>query len=177
MALWEHPHILVHLGVRLGKMQFDPCCSIGARHCRAPPGTNIQTAQTYQQIPVLLKSATHSKCSSPKHLCLVLHCLCCTLFCLPCASQIGFPLQYNQYPLLRALWNIRFLATVVANKVLPFLVSPPLFLMIQDPQQSYSSVLAATERSRRVLYVLAAALVAGIAWLLQKVFLRAAGAA
>lgn len=91
--------------------------------------------------------------------------------------QIGFPLQYNQYPLLRALWNIRFMAQVLAHKLLPFLVSPPLFLMIQDPQQSYSSVLAATERSRRVLYVLAAALVAGIAWLLQKLFLKSAGVA
>lgn len=91
--------------------------------------------------------------------------------------QIGFPLQYNQYPFLRMLWNIRFLAQVLANKVLPFLVAPPLFLMIQDPQKSYSSVLAATEHSRRVLYVLAGALVAGLAWLLQQVFLRAAGAA
>jgi hypothetical protein len=91
--------------------------------------------------------------------------------------QIGFPLQYNQYPLLRVLWSMRFLAQVLAHKLLPFLVSPPLFLMIQDPQQSYSSVLAATERSRQVLYVLAAALVAGAAWLLQKVFLKAAGAA
>jgi hypothetical protein len=101
---------------------------------------------------------------------------CPGVYCL-CCLQIGFPLQYNQYPLLRALWNIRFLAQVVAHKVLPFLISPPLFLMIQDPQQSYSSVLAATERSRRILYVLVAALVAGAAWLLQKVFLRAAGAA
>lgn len=91
--------------------------------------------------------------------------------------QIGFPLQYNQYPLLRALWNIRFLAQVVAHKLLPFLISPPLFLMIQDPQQSYSSVLAATERSRRMLYVIAAALVAGVAWLLQKLFVKAAGGA
>eukprot|EP00775_Hariotina_reticulata_P000352 gene352-585_t len=49
--------------------------------------------------------------------------------------QIGYPLQYNQYPLLRALWNIRFLAQVAANKLLPFLISPPLFLMIQDPAQ------------------------------------------
>lgn len=68
-------------------------------------------------------------------------------------------------------------AQVLAHKLLPFLVSPPLFLMIQDPQQSYSSVLAATERSRRVLYVLAAALVAGVAWLLQKLFLKTAGVA
>lgn len=98
-------------------------------------------------------------------------------FVLPSLLQIGFPLQYNQYPLLRALWNIRFLAQVVAHKLLPFLISPPLFLMIQDPQQSYSSVLAATERSRRVLYIIAAALVAGVAWLLQKLFVKAAGAA
>lgn len=96
-------------------------------------------------------------------------------FCL--LPQIGFPLQYNQYPLLRALWNIRFLAQVVAHKVLPFLISPPLFLMIQDPQQSYSSVLAATERSRAILYALVAALVAGVGWLLQKFVLKAAGAA
>lgn len=47
----------------------------------------------------------------------------------------------------------------------------------QDPKRSYSNVLAATEQSRRVLYVLAAALVAGVAWLLQKLFLRVAGAA
>jgi hypothetical protein len=107
---------------------------------------------------------------------------CLTLGCRTAAAaaavpQIGFPLQYNQYPLLRALWNVRFLAQVLAHKLLPFLISPPLFLMIQDPSQSYSSVLAATERSRNVLYVLVAGLVAGLAWLLQKLFLRAAGAA
>jgi hypothetical protein len=105
----------------------------------------------------------------------VLTCLLCWPLLLLCAIQIGFPLQYNQYPVLRVFWNLRFLAQVLAHKVLPFLVSPPLFLMIQDPQKSYSSVLAATEHSRRVLYVLAAALVAGVAWLLQKLFLRSAG--
>ncbi len=49
--------------------------------------------------------------------------------------------------------------------------------MIQDPQMAYRDVLTAVERSKRILYVLVAALVAGVAWLLQQVFLRAAGAA
>jgi hypothetical protein len=39
-----------------------------------------------------------------------------TLLNLTC-RQIGFPLQYNQYPLLRALWNIRFMAQVRGSKV------------------------------------------------------------
>jgi hypothetical protein len=91
-------------------------------------------------------------------------------------QQIGFPLQYNQYPLLRTLWNIRFMAQVLAHKVLPALVSPPLFLMIQDPAQSYSSVLAATERSRAMLAVLAAALVAALAWLVRAAAAHFAGA-
>lgn len=66
---------------------------------------------------------------------------------------------------------------MVVHKVLPFLVSPPLFLMIQDPAQSYSSILKATQRSRNVLYVLAAALAAGVAWLLRGLLARAAGVA
>lgn len=77
-------------------------------------------------------------------------------------------MQYNQYPLLRAVWNMRFIAHALLHKLLPFLVSPPLFLMIQDPAHSYSNVLKATERSKTVLAGLGVLLVGLVAVLLQK---------
>lgn len=82
--------------------------------------------------------------------------------------QIGFPLQYNQYPILRFFWNIRFISQVLAHKLLPFLISPPLFIMIQDPNQSYSRILAATERSRKLVLLLGVALAAAVAWLIPQ---------
>jgi hypothetical protein len=88
------------------------------------------------------------------------------------ALQTGYPLQYNQYPLLRAVWNSRFIAHVLVHKLLPFLISPPLFLMIQDPSRPYSSVLRDTERSKKVLAGLGVLLVAAVAVLLQKLLPR-----
>eukprot|EP00882_Tetradesmus_deserticola_P005981 GHRQ01006298.1.p1 GENE.GHRQ01006298.1~~GHRQ01006298.1.p1 ORF type:complete len:342 (+),score=172.70 GHRQ01006298.1:94-1026(+) len=82
--------------------------------------------------------------------------------------QTGYPLQYNQYPLLSVMWNLRFIAHALVHKLLPSLISPPLFLMIQDPAQRYSSVLQATERSKKVLAGMGVLLAAGFAVLLQK---------
>lgn len=82
--------------------------------------------------------------------------------------QIGFPLQYNQYPLRRVFWNIGFMAQAIIHKILPFLISPPLFLMIQDPKMSYSRILEATERSRKLVLVLGAVFAAAAAWLLRR---------
>jgi hypothetical protein len=82
--------------------------------------------------------------------------------------QTGYPLQYNQYPLLRAVWNICFIAHILVHKLLPSLISPPLLLMIQDPARPYSSVLEATERSKTVLAGIGVLLVAAVAVLLQK---------
>lgn len=92
-------------------------------------------------------------------------------------KQIGYPLQYNQRPLLRSLWMAGFLAHMVAHKLLPFLISAPLFILIQDPAQRYSAILAATQRSRAVLAGLGGMLVAGVAWLLLRGGMAAAGAA
>ncbi|KAF8067186.1 Kmo [Scenedesmus sp. PABB004] len=88
--------------------------------------------------------------------------------------QVGFPLQYNQFPVRRVLWNLGFLAQVVLHKVLPFLVSPPLFIMVQDPARSYSSVLAATQRSRAAAAALGAAALAALAALAARVLPRLA---
>lgn len=82
--------------------------------------------------------------------------------------QIGFPLQYNQYPIRRFFWNIGFIAQAIIHKVLPFLISPPLFLMIQDPKMSYSKILAATERSRQLVNVLGVLLAVAVAWLVRR---------
>jgi hypothetical protein len=73
--------------------------------------------------------------------------------------QVGYPLQYNQRPLLRTLWTAGFLAQMLLHKVAPWLVSAPLFILVQDPSMRYRDVLAATQRSRAVVSAIAAGLV------------------
>jgi hypothetical protein len=110
-------------------------------------------------------------CHTVELLCLTRPCNTALLLLLP-TLQTGYPLQYNQYPLLRAVWNFRFIAHVLVHKLLPFMISPPLFLMIQDPSRRYSSVLQDNERSKKLLAGLGVLLVAAVAVLLQKLLPR-----
>ncbi len=66
--------------------------------------------------------------------------------------QVGYPWQYNQAPVRKKLWNINFLLRLSLSKILPFLITPPAFFMIQNHQLSYSEILNKAERTTRILY-------------------------
>ena len=68
--------------------------------------------------------------------------------------QISYPWQYNQNPLQKRLWNINFLLRLLLNRLLPFLFNPHSFLLIQQHQLSYSEILARSNRTTKILFVL-----------------------
>ncbi|MEO0840094.1 MAG: NAD(P)/FAD-dependent oxidoreductase [Cyanobacteria bacterium J06643_5] len=68
--------------------------------------------------------------------------------------QIGYPWQYNQAPIRKKLWNINFLLRLSLSKILPFLITPPAFFLIQNHQLSYQEILNKAERTTRILYVI-----------------------
>jgi hypothetical protein len=46
-------------------------------------------------------------------------------------AQIGFPFQYfNSWR--RSLWSFIFLCQMAVSKLLPWLMPPPTFMMVQD---------------------------------------------
>jgi hypothetical protein len=90
----------------------------------------------------------------------------------PCLLQIGYPWQYMQSQLNQRLWTLQFLVLAAANRLLPALFSPPIFLMVQEPQLSYSTILARAQATTRRL----AALVAAVVAVLVAVLLRTAAA-
>lgn len=67
--------------------------------------------------------------------------------------QVGYPWQYNQAPIRKKLWNVNFLLRLSLSKVLPFLITPPAFFMIQNHQLSYQEILTKAEGTTRILYV------------------------
>ena len=72
--------------------------------------------------------------------------------------QIGYPWQYNQNPLQKRLWSINFLLRLLLNRLLPYLFNPHSFLLIQQHELSYSEILAKSNRTTQVLYILGAAI-------------------
>lgn len=68
--------------------------------------------------------------------------------------QVGYPWQYNQAPIRKKLWNVNFLLRLSLSKVLPFLITPPAFFMIQNHQLSYQEILIKAERTTRILYLM-----------------------
>jgi 2-polyprenyl-6-methoxyphenol hydroxylase-like FAD-dependent oxidoreductase len=64
--------------------------------------------------------------------------------------QWGAPYQYNQDPLARSLWTMNFVIRLGLSKVFPF-VAPPAFMMVQDGNMSYSTMLARAETTTRLL--------------------------
>jgi hypothetical protein len=77
---------------------------------------------------------------------------------------VGYPLQYNQYPWRKQVWTVQFTLQLLLSKVLPFLITPPIFMRIQDGSKSYSRILKDAERTTKVLQGLGAAVVAALAW-------------
>jgi hypothetical protein len=76
--------------------------------------------------------------------------------------QIAFPWQYSNYsPITHTLlWAWRFLALAQLSKLLPGLFSPLVYMMLQDPGLSYSTIL---ERGLRIRRVVMRGLLAGLA--------------
>ncbi len=54
--------------------------------------------------------------------------------------QTGFPWQYNQDLLRRKLWNINFFIRLILSRILPFIFSPPSFIMVQNHQLRYQEI-------------------------------------
>ena len=77
--------------------------------------------------------------------------------------QVGYPWQYNQAPIRKKLWNINFLLRLSLSKILPFLITPPAFFLIQNHQLSYKEILMLVERTTRILYLIIAILLFGLA--------------
>lgn len=87
---------------------------------------------------------------------------------------MGYPWQYNQAPLRKLLWTVQFAVTMALNKLVPALIAPPIFMMVQDPNLSYSHILHRAQGTGWWLAALAGAVVAA---LLATVVLRGFGAA
>ena len=68
--------------------------------------------------------------------------------------QISYPWQYNQDPLQKRLWSINFFIRFLLSRVFPFLFNPHSFLLIQNHELSYSEILAKSNRTTQVLYLL-----------------------
>ena len=81
-------------------------------------------------------------------------------------AQIAFPWQYNQSPFRRWLWNINFFLRLLLSKLLPYVFSPPAFLLIQNYQLSYHEILVKAKRTSQVLYVLGVMFFGGLLFLL-----------
>jgi hypothetical protein len=95
----------------------------------------------------------------------------------PLLLQIGYPWQYMQSQLNQQLWTLRFLLLMALNKVLPALFSPPIFLMVQQPELSYSTILSRAQATSRRLAALAGAVLVGLAALLVRRALAGGAAA
>ena len=68
--------------------------------------------------------------------------------------QISYPWQYNQDPLQKRLWSINFFIRFLLSRALPFLFNPHSFLLIQNHELSYSEILAKSNRTTQLLYLL-----------------------
>ena len=90
------------------------------------------------------------------------------------STQVGYPLQYNQYPWRRKVWTLQFTIQLVLSKVLPFLVTPPIFMRIQDGSKSYGKIWEDAQKTTKVLQGLAAVFVAVVGWVAAKAMLATA---
>ncbi|MEA5511075.1 NAD(P)/FAD-dependent oxidoreductase [Crocosphaera sp. UHCC 0190] len=73
------------------------------------------------------------------------------IFALIRLCQTAFPWQYNQDPFRRQLWNINFFIRLGLNRILPFIFSPPAFILIQNHQLGYAEI---WQRSQKTTFIL-----------------------
>jgi hypothetical protein len=82
---------------------------------------------------------------------------------LPELVQMGYPWQYSNHSgLPKALWMLRFAALSKLSQLLPWLLSPPVYEMVQDSRLSYGTILRRAKQTKRRLAALLAALGAGV---------------
>lgn len=85
--------------------------------------------------------------------------------------QVGYTLQYKQYKLRERFFFVGLILQLLLSKVLPWLVQPPIAMLVQDPARSYSDIWAGAERTAAVVRVMAAAAAAGVAVLVGRALL------
>lgn len=84
--------------------------------------------------------------------------------------QFGYPYQYNQAIIMKNLWLVNFALRMLLNKILPFIFSPPAFLMVQgNPELSYAQILRKANATTNTIVL---ALISLVGTLLAKVFFR-----
>jgi len=76
-------------------------------------------------------------------------------------AQTAFPWQYNQDILRKRLWMINFLIRFLLSRGLPFIFSPPAFILIQNHQLSYREIWNKAEKTSKVLYLLLGLILVG----------------
>ncbi|MGB3190477.1 MAG: NAD(P)/FAD-dependent oxidoreductase [Limnoraphis sp.] len=76
-------------------------------------------------------------------------------------AQTAFPWQYNQDILRKRLWMINFLIRLLLSRVLPFIFTPPAFILIQNHQLSYREIWNRTEKTTKILYLLLGLILVG----------------
>ncbi|RQH45935.1 FAD-dependent monooxygenase [Okeania hirsuta] len=80
-------------------------------------------------------------------------------------AQTAFPWQYNQNIPRKRLWTINFFIRLLLSRILPFIFSPPAFMMIQNHQLSYGEIWAMAQRTTIYIYVFGLMLILGsLAW-------------
>ncbi|MBO3461432.1 FAD-dependent monooxygenase [Aetokthonos hydrillicola Thurmond2011] len=84
-------------------------------------------------------------------------------------AQTAYPWQYNQDPLRKNLWSINFFLRLVLSRLLPYVFSPPAFLMIQNHQLSYQQIWSKVQHTTQILYVIGLILMFGYLTLVWKV--------
>ena len=76
-------------------------------------------------------------------------------------AQTAYPWQYNQDIVRKRLWSVNFFIRLVLSKVLPFIFSPPAFILIQNHQLSYREIWNKAEKTTKVIYTLLGLILAG----------------
>ena len=69
-------------------------------------------------------------------------------------AQTAFPWQYNQDIPRKRLWTINFFVRLLLSRILPFIFSPPAFLLIQNHQLSYQKIWMMAEKTTKIIYIL-----------------------
>ncbi|GGA27233.1 hypothetical protein CYANOKiyG1_43400 [Okeania sp. KiyG1] len=85
-------------------------------------------------------------------------------------AQTAFPWQYNQDIPRKRLWTINFFIRLLLSRILPFIFSPPAFILIQNHQLSYGEIWAMAQRTTIYIYVFGLMLMSGsLAWFLYDI--------
>ncbi|NEQ41883.1 MAG: FAD-binding monooxygenase, partial [Okeania sp. SIO3I5] len=77
-------------------------------------------------------------------------------------AQTAFPWQYNQDILGKRLWSINFFIRLLLSKILPFIFTPPAFMLIQNHKLSYRQIWGMAQRTTIYIYVLGIVMILGI---------------